>query len=75
MAKNPILEKITTTHKLDIECTLNVDELKEGMIIGEVEEKGETDLAGLIKKFNGQCVKISITNKVEEDPEAIEKEE
>lgn len=69
MAKSPINEKITNTHQLTMECTLNVDELQEGAIIGEFEELGEVDLIEQLKKFNGQFVKISITNKVEETPE------
>ena len=69
MAKSPIQEKITTTHKLDVECTLNVDNLTENIIIGEIEDEGSKDLCELIKKFNGEFVKISITNKIEETPE------
>ena len=69
MAKNPINEKLTSTHQLTMECTLNADALAEGILIGEFEELGEVDLADYIKKFNGQFVKISITNKVEETPE------
>ncbi|WP_297419626.1 hypothetical protein [Clostridium sp.] len=68
MAKKLINEKITTTHQLSVECTLDVDKLAEGMIIGEIEDEGEKDLAELIKKFNGQYVKIVITNKIEEEP-------
>lgn len=74
MAKNPVSEKLTTTHKLDIECTLNVDDLPEGVIIGEIEDEGEKDLAPFIKKFNSQFVKISITNKIEEDPNEKQEE-
>lgn len=69
MAKQSINEKITTTHKLDIEGTLNVDSLQEGMLMAELEDEGEKDLKDLINKFNGKFVKISITDKVEEIPE------
>ena len=68
MAKSKVSEKITTTHQLSIECTLDVDKLTDGIIIGEVEDEGEKDLAELIKKFNGEYVKIVITNKIEEEP-------
>lgn len=69
MAKQSINEKITTTHKLDIEGVLNVDNLEENMLIAELEDEGEKDLKDLINKFNGKFVKISITDKVEEIPE------
>ncbi|MBN3351969.1 hypothetical protein CF086_16875 [Clostridium botulinum] len=69
MAKQSINEKIITTHKLDIEGTLNVDNLQEGMLIAELEDEGEKDLKDLISKFNSKFVKISITDKVEEIPE------
>lgn len=69
MAKNPISEKLTTTHQLSIEGTLNLDNLAENMFIAEIEDLGEKDLVELLKKFNGQFVKLSITNKIEETPE------
>ena len=71
MAKSGIQEKITTTHKLDIDCILNVDNLIEDMILGDIEDQGEVDLVDLIKKFNGEPVKISITKKTEEVPEEV----
>jgi hypothetical protein len=69
MAKNPISEKLTNVHKLSLECTLNVDELQEGIILGEFEELGEKDLCKYLKKFNGKYVTIVITDKTEETPE------
>lgn len=69
MAKSKLSEKITNTHQFSVEGVLNVDELKEGIIIAEVEDEGEVDLVNYIKKFNGENVKIVITNKVEESPE------
>ncbi|MHB9924606.1 hypothetical protein [Clostridium botulinum] len=69
MGKSPISEKITTTHKLDIEGVLNVDNLQENMLVAELEDEGEKDLKDLISKFNGKFVRISITDKVEEIPE------
>ena len=68
MAKSKLSEKITTTHQLSVEGTLNVDNLTEGSIIAELEDEGEKDIVDLIKKFNGEYVKIVITNKTEDEP-------
>lgn len=69
MAKSKINEKIINEHKLSIEGTLNVDELKEGQIICEVEDEGEVDMLEYLSKFNGNYIKISISDKTEEIPE------
>lgn len=66
MAKKMINEKITNTHQVTLECVLNADELVEGVLKGEFEDVGEVDLATYFKKFSGENVKITITNKVEE---------
>lgn len=69
MAKSKINEKIINEHKFSIKGTLNVDELKEGQIICEVEDEGEIDLLSYLTKFNGDYIKLSISDKTEEIPE------
>ena len=69
MAKSKINEKIINEHKFSIEGTLNVDELKQGQIICEVEDEGEVDMLEYLSKFNGNYIKLSISDKSEEIPE------
>lgn len=69
MAKSKINEKIITDHKFNAEGSLNVDNLTEGQIILEVEDEGEVDLFKYLKKFNESYIKISISDKVESEPE------
>lgn len=69
MAKSKINEKIINEHKFSIEGTLNVDELKEGQIICEVEDEGEVDMLEYLSKFNSNYIKLSISDKTEEIPE------
>lgn len=69
MAKSKINEKIITDHKFNAEGSLNVDNLIEGQIILEVEDEGEVDLFKYLKKFNESYIKISISDKVESEPE------
>lgn len=69
MGKSKINEKIINEHKFSIEGTLNVDELKEGQIICEVEDEGEVDMIEYLCKFNGNYIKLSISDKTEEIPE------
>lgn len=69
MAKSKINEKIITDHKFNAEGTLNVDNLTEGQIILEVEDEGEVDLFKYLKKFNESYIKLSISDKVESEPE------
>ena len=40
-----------------------------GQIILEVEDEGEVDLFKYLKKFNESYIKISISDKVESEPE------
>lgn len=65
MAKSKIIEKIENKHLFSVEGFLNVDDLKEGSIICEVEEEGELDLMSYLKKFNGELIKLSIIKKEE----------
>lgn len=69
MAKSKVSEKIITDHKFNAEGSLNVDELKEGQVILEVEDEGEVDLFKYLSKFNGSYIKLSISDKVESEPE------
>ena len=69
MARSKINEKIINEHKFSIEGTLNVDELKQGQIICEVEDEGEVDMLEYLSKFNGNYIKLSISDKSEEIPE------
>ena len=69
MAKSKINEKIINEHKFSIEGTLNVDELKQRQIICEVEDEGEVDMLEYLSKFNGNYIKLSISDKSEEIPE------
>lgn len=64
MAKS-VKEKITTTHKLDAEGYLN---LEDGVGI-EVEEVGLVSFKELLKNFEGSYIKFSITDKVEKEVE------
>ena len=66
MAKK-INEKITSTHQLSIEGTLNLDNI--GSIIADIEDSGETDITELIKKFNGEYAKLTLTVKTDQSPE------
>ena len=66
MAKSKLSEKITNTHQLSVEGTLNVDDL--GKIIVELEDEGEKDISDIIRKFNGEYMKLVITKKDEEIP-------
>jgi hypothetical protein len=62
MAKDPIKETIKTTHKLDVEGTLDIDTM---MI--QPEDMDEIPLSKLMKKFNGEFVKITVTNVTESE--------
>lgn len=68
MAKK-INEKITNTHQLSIEGMFNFDEINNGKIIIDVEDKGEVDAIPLLKKFNGKYGKLGVTVKTEILPE------
>ena len=69
MAKSKINEKIINEHKFSIEGSLKDDELKEGQIICEAEDEREIDLLEYLSKFNGNYIKLSISDKTEEIPE------
>ncbi|NRU52543.1 hypothetical protein [Clostridium beijerinckii] len=69
MAKKMINEKIITDHKFSAEGTLSIDNLPEGVFMMEVEEIGEVDLKKYLDKFNSAYIKLSISDKVESEPE------
>ncbi len=60
MAKNPITEKITESHKLTTEGYLNT----ENMTV-EILDLGVIDIADLLANFNSKYVKVSIEAKEE----------
>jgi hypothetical protein len=68
-AKKPIVEKITTTTKLDLTGTLNLDDLK-GFLM-EFEEKGEMDVCEKLRQYNGRYGVLSFTIR---DEQTIEDE-
>lgn len=69
-SKKPIVEKISTTHTLDMTGFLNLDNLS-GLII-EMEEKGEVDVCEKLKKYNGRFGTLSF--KITESSEISEEE-
>ncbi|WP_195618946.1 hypothetical protein [Clostridium paraputrificum] len=67
MAKNKIQEKRTTTTKLSLEGTLNLDNLS-GLVM-EFEDEGEKDVVEKLKKYNGSYGTLTWTEKIEEEIE------
>ena len=67
MAKNKISEKKTTTTKLSLEGTMNVEALQ-GFVM-EFEGEGELDITEKLKKYDGQYGVLTFTVKEEENIE------
>jgi hypothetical protein len=70
MAKESVKESIIITHKLDAEGTLNLDNAT-----FETETMGVVPISKLLARFNGKYIKLSATEKSEEDPEEIDDKE
>ena len=66
MAKS-ITNKITTERKLAINGFLDIDSLDKGMILVDTEEEGTVDLLYYLTNFNGKNVRLSISEKSEEE--------
>ena len=69
LAKPKITQKIETKHTFAIEGALDISNLGLGAITCDVEEEGEVDLLNLIKKFNGETVRLSIVKKEVDEEE------
>ena len=66
MAKS-ITNKITTERKLAINGFLDIDSLDKGMILVDTEEEGTVDLLYYLTNFNGKNIRLSISEKSEEE--------
>ena len=66
MAKS-ITNKITTERKLAINGFLDIDSLDKGMILVNTEEEGTVDLLYYLTNFNGKNIRLSISEKSEEE--------
>ena len=66
MAKS-ITNKITTERKLAINGFLDIDSLDKGMILVDTEEEGTVDLLSYLTNFNGKNIRLSISEKSEEE--------
>ena len=64
MATKSIKESIITTHKKSIDAILDID-VENNQIKAEVLDDDVYNLADLIKAFDGECVTISVTSKIE----------
>ena len=66
MAKS-ITNKITTERKLAINGFLDIDSLDKGMILVDTEEEGTVDLLYYLTNFNGKNIRLSISERSEEE--------
>ena len=66
MAKS-ITNKITTERKLAINGFLDIDSLDKGMILVDTEDEGTVDLLYYLTNFNGKNIRLSISEKSEEE--------
>ena len=66
MAKS-ITNKITTERKLAINGFLDIDSLDKRMILVDTEEEGTVDLLYYLTNFNGKNIRLSISEKSEEE--------
>ena len=66
MAKS-ITNKITTERKLAINGFLDIESLDKGMILVDTEEEGTVDLLYYLTNFNGKNIRLSISEKSEEE--------
>lgn len=66
MAKS-MTNKITTERKLAINGFLDIDSLDKGMILVDTEEEGTVDLLYYLTNFNGKNIRLSISEKSEEE--------
>lgn len=66
MAKS-ITNKITTERKLAINGFLDIDSLDKEMILVDTEEEGTVDLLYYLTNFNGKNIRLSISEKSEEE--------
>ena len=66
MAKS-ITNKIATERKLAINGFLDIDSLDKGMILVDTEEEGTVDLLYYLTNFNGKNIRLSISEKSEEE--------
>ena len=64
---NSITNKITTERKLAINGFLDIDSLDKGMILVDTEEEGTVDLLYYLTNFNGKNIRLSISEKSEEE--------
>ena len=76
MAKaKKISRKITTTDKLDIEGFLNLESLNEGKVLVEIEDNGEVNITHFLQAFDGKYIKLSLTEKTDQEVDLNSAEE